>query len=79
MAIYYGHEENGSGGFVVGDTRTGMTAYAYRASVSWKLAFKHPESVARELIRRESMYCRNLPNVRDYDQRNWAKLATIVL
>jgi hypothetical protein len=64
------------GGFVVGDTETGITAYAYPSSEHATKARKNPSGIASEMIKRENeiAFC-HMSNIGlDHDARNWGLL-----
>lgn len=63
------------GGFVCGDTQTGLTSYAYQTSTHAERARRHPKLVAREMCGAEDAICRVLPSVRGADARHWQILA----
>jgi hypothetical protein len=69
--IFYKLEEDG--GFVCGDSRTGMTSYSYPTSDNARLARRvNPTLVASAKLAKESRY--GGKHEADYDARNWAKL-----
>lgn len=61
------------GGFVVGDTDTGRTAYAYPTSPFATKAKKSPVNVAKAMMRNVARDGRS-STVIAYDTRNWTKL-----
>jgi hypothetical protein len=66
------HKLLDDGGFVVGDTETCWTAYAYPTSHFAETARKSPEKVAVEMLREQG---EAWINIRDYyDKRNWELL-----
>jgi hypothetical protein len=74
MAIIYKIEADG--GFVCGDTNTGLTAYAYPTSPHASNAAKSPaqaQKTADAMIKAESPIRRS-PNTDYYDKWNWGKL-----
>lgn len=79
MTLYFAHEP--FGGFIAGDTETGLTCYAYWSSVNSGAALRDPEGTARNMLANESASLRrSCPEVTGpYDGRNWAKLAMLVL
>ncbi len=72
MAIL--HKLMADGGFLCGDTETGMTAYAYPTSTYAVAARKKPEGVAAEMIAHEHAFCRTIPSIKDGDARHMAEL-----
>ena len=58
------------GGFVVGDTKTRITSYAYPTSSFAVAAKTGPERTAREMIRLEGRG----PPMPEYDCPNWRML-----
>lgn len=68
------HTFDASGGFVVGDTTSGLTAYAFPSSSHANLAKRDPDKVARQMIASESMACRVLADVKTTDARHWATI-----
>ena len=72
MAIVFKLEADG--GFVAGDEKTGMTAYAYPTSPHATEAKRAPAKVAAEMLHAEWAHMRDYPSVQDYDKRNWGRL-----
>lgn len=61
------------GGFVCGDSHTGMTAYSYPTSDNARLARRvNPALVAGLKLAKERRY--GGKHEADYDARNWAQL-----
>jgi hypothetical protein len=62
------------GGFVAGDTDTGLTAYAYPKSDYATEAKKYPQAIARKMLSGERRFARPpWLDVKDYDKRNWER------
>ena len=62
------------GGFVAGDSESGMTSYAYPSSPHAVAAKKHAELVAEEMLASERADYRAIPAIREYDRRNWERI-----
>lgn len=65
------------GGFVCGDTKTGITVYAYPTSTNARRAIRHPLEVAEHMLCMENRHaksCRSTPEVKNYDAANWVAL-----
>ena len=66
------------GGFVCGDTKTRMTSYAYPTSWHAVIARRTPAHVAAQMLAKETVWQRVLaPHAKDYDARNWERLAKV--
>lgn len=63
------------GAFVVGDTESRVTSYAYPSSVHATAAARKPEVIAQTMISQEKQWSRNSPSIPAYDARNWELLA----
>lgn len=70
--IYHALDSNG--GFVCGDSVTGITSYAYPTSEHATKAKKKPGQVALEMIKWEMNLPRDSDSGRQYDMRNWKLL-----
>lgn len=82
--ILYGHDKHG--GFVVGDSDSGITSYSYPTSGHAEFARKNAELVARSLIAEEIVFRHIVMSRRDlaehiasYDTRNWDLLTMVLL
>jgi uncharacterized protein (DUF608 family) len=63
------------GGFVAGDTATGVTSYAYPSSIYATAARKKPAKVAADMIQGESSLSRTYSEyAKEYDRKNWETL-----
>lgn len=74
MTIRYHLDERG--GFVCGDTESGVTSYAYPSSTNAMQARKFPGVVAAQMVAGQAWRLGRdpLPYEREYDARNWVKL-----
>ena len=63
------------GAFVCGDTESRLTSYAYPTSQHANAAKRKGESVACEMMRMERAFFRQTASVRQYDARNWNRMA----
>lgn len=61
------------GGFVVGDTETRLTGYAYPTSTNATLARKSPDRAATDIMSRQ--FPTTMHDRSDYDARNWVRLS----
>lgn len=63
------------GGFVAGDTESGLTSYAYPSSPYAISARKNPAKVAATMIRGEGALSRTYSeHAKEYDRKNWETL-----
>lgn len=63
------------GGFVCGNTRSGITSYAYPTSTHATRAHKEPTKVAMRMLAGESVSLREaFQSCREYDAANWKLL-----
>ena len=69
MAIIFKMEANG--GFVCGDTETGLTAYAYPTSQNASDAKHNAANVATRMLSTRKL---GDTDHSDYDKRNWGRL-----
>lgn len=65
------------GAFVCGDTESRATCYAYPTSPFAEQAKKTPETVAADMMRDEPLWPRSSPEIRNHDNRNWARLQPV--
>lgn len=70
------HRMDKQGGFIVGDTATRATCYAYPTSTHATNARKFPEKVAHEMISQENKFRTDVPGFTgvENDTRNWSRL-----
>lgn len=66
-----------NGGFVAGDTTTGVTVYAYPSSTHAVKARKDAKGTAREMIEAERPYLHTSEYSRQYDSRNWETIGPV--
>lgn len=63
------------GGFVAGDRDSEMTSYAYPSSPYALAAKNYPKLVAEDMLASERIHYRNVPAVKEHDDRNWRLLS----
>lgn len=70
------HVFTSDGGFVAGDSITGLTAYAYPTSVDAETAKRDAARIAMEMLNHEisHSYAHASESGKDYDRRNWKLL-----
>jgi hypothetical protein len=68
-----------SGGFMVGDTETGATAYAYPTSPWAVMAKRSPAEVARSMAERANVYGTHMTRhvEAEFHRRNWVHILAI--
>ena len=64
------------GAFIVGDTETRNTSYAYPTSTNATQAKRKPVKVAAEMTERANRLAECVPSkfAKEYDARNWERL-----
>ena len=62
------------GGFVCGDSATGLTAYAYPCSAHAEAARRAPLATAQAMLAGEQRAFRVFESVREFDDLNWLRL-----